>query len=994
MKELIFQKPLTAGLACPAFVPPGAVSHGDASSAKRGRLLRSVTGAALLVWAVFFAAVLPSCSTDPALHPRNYGSLGEAHDPLPFMTNARKGRLPSGLSYYILENTKPQGRAYLTLAVDAGAVLEQEHEQGLAHFVEHMAFNGTERFPEADLIHYLRSLGMRFGPEINAYTSYDETVFGIEVPVEEGRDGKRRIPEKALAILDDWTHAITFAPKDVDEERPVILEEYRQSLGAMDRIREKLLPLLFQGSPYAERQVIGLPEIIRTVPAEVLANFYHTWYRGDTMAVIFVGDFDGAALEVSLASHFTMEKPQTPLDHPRYDLPPAEKNFFQAEIITDPELPLGQINLYYKLKPSPPPGDLYAYRESLIGHLINSMLSFRFEEAVTRPETPYTWGDAGILPFGTSSRFFVFSAGAKTGGMEPALKALLREKESIVRYGFSSTEIERTKRMLLSNMERAVSEQDRQESPYYVNEFTSHFLRKTAVPDMEWEYRAMTELLPHIGEAEIAAHIKSFFTANDLRAAILSPEAERENLPSPEAIRLIVEAASREKIERPLAAAPAGSLLDQDPLPGAITSSIEDKASGTLVWTLSNGSRVIVKETSNKNNEVAFYALARGGLTDTGAREFASARFAAELLGASGAGPYTRTDLVRLLADKQISLNFMTSAFTRSFSGSSTRGDLKAFFELLYLTFTQPRVDQDAATVMASQYRTSLALKDENPQTYFSDELQKFMYGNNPYFRPLETADIDAISLDDIKAFAARALEGSGYTFVFTGNIDIEVLRSYTETYLASIPSGGTWKRLEDPRIERPGKTEKSLYKGREDQSAAFLVWFSPMDYSAAAAAAAQVLGEYLDIVLTEKIREALGGVYSISAETGLSPIPRGELYTALSFYCDPRRAEDLSAAVQNEVSALASGQVDQGVLREAIAALKMNQRQLVQDNSYLAKAYAQFAMLGMPLNQLDERPALFDRVSAAVIRNMAATLMRSGPARLILYPETNRTQN
>jgi zinc protease len=944
-----------------------------------------------LLSASLLSAALLSCSTDPALRPQNYGSLGQAHDPLPFMKNARKGRLPSGLSYYILENTKPQGRAYLTLAVDAGSVLEQEHEQGLAHFVEHMAFNGTERFPEADLINYLRTLGMRFGPEVNAYTSYDETVFGIEVPVEEGRDGVRRIPDKALAILDDWTRAISFASRDVDEERPVILEEYRQGLGAMDRIRERMLPLLFQGSPYAERRPIGLPEIIRTVPAETLANFYHTWYRSDTMAVIFVGDFDGAALEASLESHFAIERRQDSPDRPRYDLPPAEKNRVQVEIVTDPELFSGQVNLYYKLSPSPPPGDLYAYREDLIGHFISSMLSFRFGEAAAMPETPYTSAGAGIMPLGTSSRFYVFSAGAKTGGIEPTLRVLLREKESISRYGFSSAEIDRAKRALLSGMENAVAEQDRQESMHYVNEFTSHFLNETPAPGIEWEYRAITELLPHIGEAEIAARVRSFFAVNDLRVFIMAAEAEQGSLPSPDAVRQIVAAAAKEKIERPLAEATEGSLLDEDPVPGVITASTEDEASGTLIWTLGNGARVIVKETANKNNEIAFYALARGGLTDTNEREFASARFAAELLGASGAGPYTYTGLIRRLADKQISLIFSASAFTRSFVGRSTRGDLKTFFELLYLKFTQPRVDEDAAIVMTDQYRTSLAQKDENPQMYFSDELQKFMYGNNPYFRPLEIADMDTISLDDIKNFSARALDPEGYTFVFTGNIDVDALRSYVERYLASIPGAALWRRLEDPKIERPGKTEKALYKGREDQSAAFLVWFSPMEYSGAGAAAAQALNEYLDIVLTEKIRESLGGVYSISVEADLSPIPRGELYLALSFYCDPQRAEELSRAVQAEVSGVASGQIDLRILEETITALKMNQSQLVQDNLYLARAYAQFSMLGMPLNQLDRRPVLFDGVSAEALRNMASALTRGGPARLILYPEQNR---
>jgi zinc protease len=401
--------------------------------------------------------------------------------------------------------------------------------------------------------------------------------------------------------------------------------------------------------------------------------------------------------------------------------------------------------------------------------------------------------------------------------------------------------------------------------------------------------------------------------------------------------------------------------------------------------------RVIVKETANRNNEIALYGLARGGLTDTGEKEFASARFAAELLEASGAGPYTRTELVRRLAGRQVSLYFWAQGFTRGFTGRSTTGDLKTLLELLYLGFTRPRIDGDAAAVMADQYRSALAQRDENPQMYFYDELEKFMYGNNPYFSPLEAADIEKISLDDVKRFITRALDPGGYTFVFTGNVDIEALRGYTETYLASIPRGDPWQRREDPEIERPGQTERLLYKGREEQSAAFISWFIPMEYTGPDAAAARVLSEYLDIVLTKKIREALGGVYSISAEADLSPIPRGELRLALSFYCDPARAAELSAAVEAEAGAVAAGRIDQRTLAEAIAALKMNQTQLVQDNLYLARAYAQFAMLGMPLNQLEKRPALYDGVNPEALRRIASALMPGGPARLILYPENRR---
>jgi zinc protease len=365
------------------------------------------------------------------------------------MESALTGTLPNGLRYYIVENAKPENRAYLTLAVNAGSVLETDDQQGLAHFVEHMAFNGTERFPESELVNYLRSLGMRFGADVNAYTSYDETVYGIEVPTEPDETGVKRIPDTALAVLDDWTHRLTFDPKEVDDERLVIMEEYRSRLGAMDRIRRLMLPILFEGSQYANRRAIGLPEIIENAPPSKLAEFYKTWYRADNMALIFVGDFDGPALEASLASHFSMPAPEGPLNRPKHDLPPPKKGL-RVKVFTDPELAFTRVELYYKRPPKPITSDLAGYRETVIDYLINTMLSYRFDEAASKPETPYVNAGGGTVRYGASSRYYMLAARAKTGAAEETLKEILRAKESMSRYGFTETELDRAKRGLLS----------------------------------------------------------------------------------------------------------------------------------------------------------------------------------------------------------------------------------------------------------------------------------------------------------------------------------------------------------------------------------------------------------------------------------------------------------------------------------------------------------------------------------------------------------------
>jgi zinc protease len=718
-------------------------------------------------------AVLTTCAGVPPAGSAAYGSLGKPGDPVPVKEEVRSGVLPSGLRYFILENAMPENRAYLTLAVNAGSVLEADDEQGLAHFVEHMAFNGTTRFPESELVNYLRSLGMRFGPEVNAYTSFDETVYGIETPVETGPGGVRRIPDRALAILDDWTRAITFAPSDVDDERAVIMEEYRSRLGAMDRIRRKWLPVLFSGSPYAERLPIGLPEIIEGAPASRLEGFYRKWYQADNMALILVGDFDGAALEASLADHFSIAKPAAPVNRPRYDLPLPQKGKVEVLVVTDPELTSTHIDLYYKRGREAPRGDLAYFRGEIIDILIDRMLSFRFEDETAKPETPYVYAGAGTARYGAASRFYIMAAQAKTGAAEASLAALLKAKESMLRYGFTDSELNIAAASLVSDLQRMVTEKDKQQSSGYVNALTNYYLEGGNLASAEWELAAVQELLPRIGAKDIRAAITSYYNSGDLNVFIYAPDAEQAALPSEERIRQLVKDSAKIKIARPRQAAVQDGFLPAAPERGAIVSeSVDASGTGALVWELSNGARVILKATKNRNNEIALQAMARGGVTSAAPEDDISASLAVEMVQVSGIGPWSRSDLMRKLADKQVSLGPFVSSYYRGFQGSAATKDLTSLFELLYLSFTDPRIDEEAVQAMMDQYRTSLALRGENPDTVFSDTITALITGGNPRFKPLELADLPKANTDAALAFIRRGLNPGDFTFVFTGNIE------------------------------------------------------------------------------------------------------------------------------------------------------------------------------------------------------------------------------
>jgi zinc protease len=923
-----------------------------------------------------------------------YAGLGKPQDAVPFMEAVRTGELPSGLRYFILENSLPENRAYLTLAVKAGSVLEADDEQGLAHFVEHMAFNGTARFPEAGLVQYLRSLGMRFGPEVNAYTSFDQTVYGIETPIEEDSGGTRRIPEKALAILDDWTQAITFDAADVHDERAVIMEEYRSRLGAMERIRRKILPVLFSGSPYSQRLPIGRPEIIENAPASRLEGFYRKWYQPENMALILAGDFDGAALEASLQEHFHIQKSGAALEKPDYDLPPPQKGRFETLLLTDPELTEGYVNVYFKREREAPRGDISYFREEIIDILIDRMLSFRFEDEINKPETPYLYAGAGIARYGASSRFYVMTAEAKSGGAEKALEALLTAKESMLRYGFTRTELKTAADSLVSDLQRMVFEKDRQYSSRYIDSLTRFYIDGGNHADFEWELNAVQKLLPHITKSDITKAINSYFKSDDITLFMYVPEADAASLPSEARVREIVSGSATLKIARPKTKAVSGELLNRPPQRGSVLArSVDESGTGALVWDLSNGAKVILKATKNRNNEIAVQAMARGGTSSAAPQDHVSASLAAEMLQASGLGPWPRAELIRKLAGKQVSISPWVSHYYRGFQGTATVKDLAALFEMIYINFTDPRIDAEAVEAMLDQYRTQLAQRSENPDTVFSDEITRIVYGAHPCFKPLELDDLPQANIDRALSFLRRALNPADFTFVFTGNIDEKTMNDYIETYLASIPQTDHWNEWTPLDIQRPGKVEKTIYKGKEERSQVYMTWFAKHPYTEEGSAAAQVLNEYLDIVMTTEIREKLGGVYSVSVGASLSPVPEGELSLSVYFICDPRRVDELCAAVEALLNKTAvSGGIDapdSGTFTKAQEALKKEWETSIQSNAYLAQSYANSAvLLKLPLARLDRRPQYYSAVTPADIRSLCAEVLRGGPAKIVLYPE------
>jgi zinc protease len=941
----------------------------------------------LILYSVLLLSLNLTCVSVPKT---GYAGLGRGTDLVPLTSRALTGTLPNGLRYYILENSLPENRARLALVVNAGSVLERNDQRGFAHFVEHLAFDGTERFPNKDIIEYLRSMGMRFGGDLNAYTSYDETVYHFDIPTE-NIGGVKRIPEKAFAILDDWSYTVKFNNEDVANESRIILEEIRTRLGAMDKVRKKSLPILFAGSAYADREVSGLADIIENAASEQVREFYDRWYTSDNMALVFAGDFDGKTLEAELSKHFNMPKAKQSVNRPRYELPPPRSGNFNVEIITDPELTSTSFMIYYKMRKGAQKGTLAYYRETVIDYLIDFMLSLRFEEAQSDPESASSGSWGGVWRWSANSRFYSMGTDPKTGGAQEALRELLLEKESMRRFGFTQSELELAKLDIISYMEKKLSEKDRTESGSFIRGFTRHFLYGEDMADIEWEVNAVNALLPGIGLKDILQAAKSYFSANDIIVFLIAPQGETENLPTAEKIKAVFKETQTAKISQRQDNSLSGDLMDKAPAAGEILSEITEAGTNAHIITLSNGAKVIFEQTANKNNEIVMYAMAQGGTVNAAEKTIVSVNLLSEMITASGLGRYSRNELTGKLAGKQVSMSFWNSSYYRGFQGASTTADLKTLFQMIHLFFTDPRLDEKAITALLDQYKTYLAHQDEDPQTAFSRELTKIIYNNHAFFRPLELEDIAKVSVKDADDFLKRCINPGDYTFVFTGNLNPDIIRELSAVYIGSIPVSRSMNKWNNPGLTRPAEGRRTINKGKEERSIVYLGWFArgQADFNEQRNQTAAVLSEYLDILLTDEIREKLGGVYSISAGSSVSTIPSGEYRISVYFVCNPLRVEELITAVRDLLTNIINQPVNNDTFNKSKEALLMEHERSLQRNLHIAQSYANsYVLYNTPLTRLYLRPGAIRNVTVQNVQALCREMLASGPVQVVLFPE------
>ncbi|MBR9974949.1 MAG: insulinase family protein [Bacteroidetes bacterium] len=812
--------------------------------------------------------------------------LGSA---LPLNPAVRMGKLDNGMVYYIMQNKKPENRAALRLAVNAGSVLETDEQQGLAHFVEHMCFNGTENFEKNELIKYLESLGIRFGADLNAYTSFDETVYMLELPMDD-----EEAVTKGMQVLVDWASAVSFDGEEIDKERGVIIEEWRSRNGAGARLRDKQFPILLNNSKYAERLPIGKVDILKTFEHETIRAFYREWYRPDLMAIAAVGDFDMDKMEAKIREMFgSIPKRDTPVQRPTYEVPDHDELLFA--IATDKEATGTSLSLYHKMKPTVD-RKVMEYRKSMMEQLYSTMLNDRYDELTQKKNPPFIGAYSGKGGFVRAKDVYVLGMQTKDDGVLRGFEALLVESKRVKDHGFTASELERAKTNVLSRMEQSYNEREKTPSDRHASEFVRNFLTEEPIPGIEIEYELYKKYLPTISIREINKLTADFMSEKNRVVTLSMPEKDGLAVPTEAKLRAVMdkvdgmtlEAYVDEVANKPLAQIPASKVaIETENIIGGLD---------VIDWKLSNGIRVLLKTTDFKADEVRFAAVSPGGNGTVSDADIASGAMAATIIDLGGAGEFDAVQLKKQLAGKVLNVSPFIGGEYEGFSGSAAPKDLETAMQLVYLYFTNPRKD----TTAFEAFKTRMSAMFENfgnmPERVFSDTLQVTLANYHPRVRPVTKEWLESVDLE--KAFdiySDRFADAGDFTFIFVGNITAEQLRPLVEKYLGALPVKGRKETWTDPGVRPPkGVVKKEVYKGVDDKSMVAVVFHGDFDWTYDNRYILSSLRELLNIKLREAIREDAGGTYGVGVRASSDRYPVSDYTLYVTFGTDPARVEEL----------------------------------------------------------------------------------------------------
>ena len=846
---------------------------------------------------------------------------------LPLWPAVKKGVLPNGLTYYIYKHSRPANRAFMWLAVNAGSILEDDDQRGLAHFDEHMAFNGTKRFPKAAIVNYLEKIGMQFGADLNAYTNYDETVYQLQVPTDD-----KSFIAKGLDILHDWAGDVSYDPIEVDKERGVVLEEWRLGRGAQQRLFDKQAPVLFKGSRYADRNTIGLPETLKKAPRDALHRFYKDWYRPDLMAVIAVGDFDPVEMEKEIVARFSdLKNPASERKRIHAEVPKADGT--RVSIETDKEMPGLSVSVYNELTHRAE-FSKKDDRRLIAEQVYSAMLNERLASLGRKKESPFAMAGTGAESITREIDAFARVAQAKDGKVEETLRALFTEVVRVEKHGFTQTELDRARSNLARFFEQAAVEQDSSESTQYNDEILRNFLEGELMIGRVAERELAMQFLPTITIEELNKLAKTYGGSENRVILIAGPDGTK--LPDKARVLAIVDEVSKAELAPWEDKVANAKLMVELPKPGKVVKETVNAKIGVTEWTLSNGATVIVKPTDFEADTVIATAQSPGGEAMAKDKDWTSDHFAGEVAELGGVGEFDTETLGKMLAGKHVSVGTSIGETMEGVAASASAKDLETMFQLIYLKMTAPR--KDAAQFEVLKQNATEALKNQLrvPEAQYRRESQKVLFQNHPRRKPLEPEDIGKIDLDTALAFYKdRFGDATDFTFVIVGVVDPAKLKPLVETYLASLPAKGRKEVEKDQKIRLvPGVVKKTWNLGQEPKARVSITFHADEAWSRDKDRDMFILGQVLSIRLREVLREDMGGVYGVGASGDIVRGPHQQREFTISFGCAPENVDKLIKAAFDEIAAIAKSgigddyleKVKQAFVRERETQLRSNE--------------------------------------------------------------------
>ncbi|OEK02601.1 hypothetical protein BFP97_14185 [Roseivirga sp. 4D4] len=911
---------------------------------------------------------------------------------LPNDPSVKIGTLDNGFTYYLRENKRPENRVEFRLAIKAGSILEDDDQQGLAHFSEHMLFNGTKNFEKNDLVDFLQKMGLEFGGDLNAYTSFDETVYILPIPTDD--------PEnigKALTVLSDWAHQATFDNEEIDKERGVVMEEWRLRLGAFERMRQQIWPITLAGSRYAERLPIGKPEVLENFEYDAAKRFYRDWYRPDLMSLIAVGDFDAQQMEMDIKKFFgQIEGPKNPKERVYYSRPDFEGT--RIAVATDEEATGNTISVEF-ITPGQAQSEntLESFRKGVLRGLYSRMINQRLNELVQSENPPFQFSFSsygGTL--GRDKFAYRMYVSVKEDEFKQGFQAAVSANERVRRYGFTEGELERAMASYKNSYERNVKEADKAESWRIVNQYVGHFLNGGSLlsPAQRLEY--FEQVMPTIKLEEINELVKGWIRDDNRTIEINAKTKDADKIPTEEELLSILDNAKNDNSIKPYVEDKiATSLITALPSPGKVTDELTNETTGITQLTLSNGVNVYIKPTDFKNDEVRMTGFSFGGASLYNPDELMSVQNAGQIVSQMGIGEFSSVDLGKFMTGKTASVNAGIGLYEENISGFSSVKDLETFMQLLHLKFTSVRKDEKAFNSWLTRTKNLYANVTSSPDFQYQIQMQEIMYGeDNPWVGFPTPEKLDQIDLDRaIEIYKERFANAADFQFVFVGNVDMTTFKPLLEQYIATLPSNNNKESYKDVGLQvRKGQISENVYVGVDEKSQVNITISGDYDYSMENNGLMNAIAGILSNKMIETLREEMGGVYGAGASASPREYPEPQFLFSISFPCKPENVEALTQAALTELEKIKNGEFTDEDLQKIVTARKQNFEESIKQNSYWS------AMMGAYLKSGDDFEMILkgnERADAitreAVIAAANKYLTKDNMIKVVKLPENRK---